>query len=109
MPPLYDFRCAAGHTSEARADRSERAIQCPDCDLVAQRVVGYPNALPGVTGGARVPMNQRHIALGRAQEAHDTIVYEAEKAGVEPPDTLAIAKREAEKVRRDAPELITGT
>ena len=94
--------------TEARADRSQRSLPCPACDLPSQRVVGYPAALPGVTGGARVPMNQRGIPLGLAQEAHDTIVYEAEKAGVEPPDTLSIAKREAAKVRRGAPELITG-
>ena len=100
--PAYDWHCAGGHTFEASVDRTVHATPCLECDLSAQRQF----AVPAVTGIVQVPMRERKIPLNRMIEAHDTIVHEAEKAHVEPPNTLKIAKAAAREIQAKAPELL---
>ncbi len=106
MAPVYDFRCDAGHVTEEVTDRAQRSGVCPQCGSASQRVAVYPGHVPGVNGIVTVPMAERGIPLGRALEAHDTIVHQAERAGVEPPDTLSIAKRVAKGIQKHRPDLI---
>ena len=101
MASRYDFECAAGHIAEQMAERSQLESWCW-CGLRARRLP----SLAGVTGSVRVPMGERKIPLGRFVEAHDTLVDQAQRAGVEPPDTLAIAKQRAKEIRKHRPDLI---
>lgn len=101
MFPLYDFSCPEGHVFEARVAREVREAPCA-CGLVARRCLSAPL----INGIVQVPMRERGIPLNRMIEAHDTIVHQSEQAGVEPPDTLAIAKQQAAKIRQHRPELV---
>ena len=101
MHPVYDFRCPEGHVFEARVAREVHEAPC-DCGLVARREL----AAPLINGIVQVPMRERGIPLNRMIEAHDTIVHQSDRAGVEPVDTLAIAKRRAATIRRHRPELV---
>jgi len=47
----FDFRCVAGHVSEHFVEAETRAVQCPDCDQLALRLISAPRAkLEGITG-----------------------------------------------------------
>jgi len=54
-------------------------------------------------------MRERRIPLTRFVNALDDMQRDARKAGVEPPDVLAIAARQAAEIGKHQPELITGT
>ena len=81
--------------------REVREAPC-DCGRSARRQLSAPL----INGIVQVPMRERGIPLNRMIEAHDTIVHQSDQAGVEPPDTLKIAKRQAARIRKHAPELI---
>ena len=100
----YDFACAAGHVTERSVERSVTTAPCGSagCRRMASRLP----SLVGVTGIVRVPMRERKFPLGRMVEAQHTIVDQAQRAGVEPPDMLAIAKQRAKEIRRHRPDLI---
>lgn len=68
-------------------------IDCPICGRPSQRVIVYPNNLPGITGFAQRPTKEAPINLTRFTEAHGEVLRQAEKAGVEPPDLLGAAKK----------------
>ena len=104
--PTYDFRCASGHTTEERTDRSQRGIACPECDLLAERLSCYPGRTPAINGIVTVPMAERRIPLDRFVEAQHSLVDEAERKGTHVPDLLDVAKRQAREIQRLAPELI---
>ncbi len=104
--PTYDFRCASGHTTEERTDRSTRGIACPECDLLAERLSCYPGRTPAINGIVTVPMAERRIPLGRFIEAQHSLVDDAERKGARVPDLLEVAKQTASEIQRHAPELI---
>lgn len=106
--PTYDFVCARRHTTEATTARDVEAVLCgrASCMLTARR-----SAVParvGLGGMVTTPMDQRRIPLSLAQEAHDTIVDQASRAGVRPPDTFRAAKARGRAIRRHRPDLIGG-
>lgn len=103
--PFYDFRCPQGHVTERRAGFGQSAIGC-DCGATAERVA--VNRI-GFGGFAIAPMGERNIPLGRFTEAHGEMLRIAQRTGVQAPDVMAIAKRQAAQIKRHAPELITGT
>ena len=48
---MFEFRCAAGHTTESYVDEKVNTIKCPVCQLIALRVISAPRiALEGITG-----------------------------------------------------------
>lgn len=100
---LFDFECERGHRTEHDVDRSVRSVVCA-CGKQAARQFSVPH----VNGIVKVPMRERGVPLNRMVEAHDTILYEAEKAHVEPPDTLKMAKAQAAAIRKHRPDLVTG-
>lgn len=107
--PRYNYRCVGSgwaHELEQWASREQREFDCPEHGRPAQRIAVYPGAVPGVTGAVTVPVSQRYIPLKQAQEAHDEIVYESERAGVEPPDLVAAGMRQAAMRRKYLPETI---
>lgn len=86
--PRYDFGCSSGHITEQVVDRDIRSATC-DCGASAERLLSL-----GVSvGGMRTPTQYHDINLNRAVEAHGETLLAAERAGVEPPDTLGEAKR----------------
>ncbi len=101
--PLYDFRCPHGHTTEHRVSRAQRSMRCA-CGLWGQRIV-VPSRV-GVTGFATTPIRERPIPLNRFIEAQGQLVHDAERRGLEPPDTLGFAKRQAKEIQERAPELL---
>lgn len=104
--PTYDFRCAAGHVTERRAGYDQSAIGCPACGREAKRA--EVNRL-GVSGFAIAPMRSRPVGLKEFTEAQGEMVHTAKQTGVEAPDVMAIAERQAALIKQHAPELITGT
>lgn len=104
--PRYDFRCPSGHITELRAGYDQSAAACGSCGAEASRVA--VNHI-GMSGFAIPPMSARAIPLKRFEEAHGEMLLAAERSGVEAPDVMGIAKRQAEQIKRHAPELITGT
>lgn len=102
--PRYDFRCAGGHVTEELTGREVRAIACPSCPLLAERLV-VPSGV-GITGLTVPPIGERRVHLGRAIEAQHEIVDQAQRAGVEPPDLLSVARRKAAAIRKHAPEVL---
>jgi hypothetical protein len=54
-------------------------------------------------------MRARDIPLDRFVNAQHEMVDRCRREGVEPPDVLAIAKANAKRIERDAPEYIGGT
>ena len=36
---MFDFQCADGHTNEKFVDSETVKVQCPDCDLIARKIV----------------------------------------------------------------------
>jgi hypothetical protein len=103
--PFYDFRCPQGHVTERRAGFGQSAIGCP-CGVAAERVA--VNRI-GFSGFAVAPMAERNIPLRRFEEAHGEMLRTAERTGVQAPDVMAIARWQAEQIKRHSPELITGT
>lgn len=103
--PLYDFRCSNGHVTEQRAGYDQSAIGC-HCGTEAQR---NPVNRLSVSGFAIQPMRSRPVGLSQFIEAQGEMVRTAERTGVMAPDVMAIAKRQAARIEKHAPELITGT
>ena len=103
MSPNYDFTCGSGHTSEHAVERAVMSVRCR-CGRVARREI----AVARLGGLVDVPMRERGVPLNRMVEAHETILHEAARAGVEPPDTLAMAKAQAKAIQRHRPDLVTG-
>lgn len=106
--PIYDFRCTAGHENEDRVAFGTDVISCPACGGPAGRVV-VTSRPAGFVGFATPPMRERPIRLTDGLNALDEVHAAARKAGVEPPDLLGEAKRQAAVIQRDAPELVSGT
>jgi len=104
--PYYDYLCGRGHLREVFAGRDDSALTCEDCGDVARRVI---LTAPLVNGVAVPPMNQRKIPVDRFVNALEDVQREARKTGVDPPDFLADAKRQARKIQKYAPELVGGT
>lgn len=51
MRILNDFICDNGHVTERYTDHYIKEIQCPNCDLLAQRQLASPRSkLEGITG-----------------------------------------------------------
>lgn len=63
----------------------------------------------GVSGFAISPMRSRPVGLTEFTEAQNEMVHNAQRLGVQAPDVMAIAQRQAARIKRHAPELITGT
>ena len=103
MSPTFDFRCGSDHITERSVDRSVLSIRCR-CGRVARRELAVAR-LNGLVG---IPMKERPIHLNRFVEAHDEMVYQAERAGVTPPDTFKIAKARAAAIQKHRPDLVTG-
>jgi len=102
--PTYDFRCESGHTTESVEHRETRAIACSSCGSSASRVA-VPSRV-GLAGFTVTPIGERMVPLSRFREAHDTIVHEAARAGVTPPDTLKIAKHAAREITKHRADLL---
>ena len=79
-------------------------MTCPECGGRAERDP-VPQGI-GISGFRVTPVSQRYVPLSRAMEAQQTILHEAQKAGVEPPDLYAAGIRQAAARRRYAPETI---
>ena len=64
MKLIYDFTCPNGHTHESWVDSKVRTDQCPECELVATRIIsGTSFTLEGVTGdfpGAAMKWDRKH-------------------------------------------------
>ena len=88
--PWYEYRCAAGHVTEQRQPRHVGEIDCLRCGLSAQRLV---SSSVGIAGFAQRPTREAPIPLSRAIEAQHEIVYQSERAGIQPPDLMAAARR----------------
>ena len=39
MRRLFDFKCDNGHVNEKFVDVETAEVQCPDCDLIARKIV----------------------------------------------------------------------
>lgn len=103
--PLYTYLCNCGYAAELRRARSARAVACPQCGGRAKRDP-VPRGSVGIAGFRVTPVSQRYVPVSRAMEAHETILHEAAKAGVQPPDLYAAGIRQAAWRRRNAPETI---
>ncbi len=91
--PRYDYRCAGGHTTEAVRPMRVGLIDCPTCEEPAQRLscyAGIQQAGDGVNGHR--PTSEAPVNVTQFTEAHGQVLHEAERAGVEPPDFLKVAK-----------------
>lgn len=90
--PRFDYRCPAGHLRESVEDRETTAIGCADCGATAQRtfVAGH---LPRINGFTPKPTREHYIRAGQAMEAQHEIIDACERANVEPPDLLGIARK----------------
>lgn len=106
--PRYDYRCAAGHVEEVVAPVTTSSTACPRCGVTAERVA-VPSRPPRVNGFALQPMRERPIRLDRAVNAQHEMVARAARQGITLPDPLTVAKRQAARIRRHAPEIVTGT
>ena len=104
--PNYDYLCSRGHLREVFAGRDDSSLPCEDCGEQSRRVI---TTAPHITGCAVPPMNQRKLPLDRFINAQQELVRDAEKAGVEAPDILGAAKRQARRIQKHAPELVGGT
>lgn len=96
--PRFDFRCAAGHAFEEIAPRDTHTLTCP-CGQTAQRELSVP-FLPGISGRAATPKNQRELKMGEYREAAQEVNYQYERieqSGQEiaRPDYTTIAKQRA--------------
>ncbi len=64
MLRVFDFICPNGHRSEQFVSNQTDEIQCPHCDLKAQRAVSAPNVkLEGWSGsfpGAAMKWEKKH-------------------------------------------------
>ena len=95
--PRYDYRCAGGHTTEAIRPMRVGLIDCPVCKEPAQRLSCYAGIQAMGDGiNCHRPTREAPVDITQFTEAHGQILHEAEKAHVEPPDFLKIAK---ERVR----------
>ena len=75
-------------------------IPCPICKKPAQRLAVYQGVqVMGDGINCHRPTREAPVNVTQFQEAHGQVLHEAEKAHVEPPDFLKIAK---ERVRTDA-------
>jgi len=36
---MFDFKCDNGHVNEKFVDSETTEVQCPDCDLIARKIV----------------------------------------------------------------------
>lgn len=91
--PRYDYCCEGGHRREIVAGYEDAEVPCPDCGLPARRMpycVGVE--IRGDTVSKPTPTRERRINLGRFQDAHQEMLHDCERAGVEPPDCFQIAK-----------------
>jgi len=104
--PRYDFRCPDGHVTERRAGFEQAASVCGVCGAAAERVA--VNRI-GMSGFAIPPMGARAIPLNRFAEAHGEMLRTAERTGVQAPDVMGIARRQADYIKKVAPELVHGT
>ena len=51
MRLIFDFRCDNEHTHESWVDSTVHTDQCPQCELIAKRIIsGTSFKLEGVTG-----------------------------------------------------------
>ena len=89
--PWYDIECSAAHRHEVTEDRETSARPCPQCSLPARRVI-LPGHIPSANGFTPKPTREHYVNLNRAIEAQHELVYQAEKAHVEPPDLWEAAK-----------------
>ena len=39
MRVMFEFRCANGHSNDKLVDTETTEIKCPDCDLIARKIV----------------------------------------------------------------------
>ena len=99
--PYYDFRCGVGHVRESMESRDTDAIDC-DCGRPARRIISAGH-VAGAIGFTRKPTREHYVPLGRAIEAQHEIVYQAEKAHIDPPDLWKVAK---DRVARGAVKAI---
>jgi len=104
--PRYDYGCASGHLEERFEDRDTSQVPCSECGRVARRRI---STAPLINGVAVPPMRERKIPIQDFQNALDDQQTAARRAGVEPPDVWAAAKREAKIIQKHAPELVEGT
>ena len=103
--PRFDYGCGL-HVEERVEARDLAEVPCSTCGRAARRLITSP---PHINGAAIPPMRERRIPLTRFVNALDDMQRDARKAGVEPPDVLEIAQRQAQEIQKQAPELITGT
>lgn len=89
--PRYDYRCEAGHEREAFESRDTDLIPCPDCGRPSRRFVSAAH-VPNANGFTPKPTKEHYVNLNRAIEAQHELVYQAEKAHVDPPDLWKAAK-----------------
>ena len=88
--PWYEYRCAAGHVTEQRQPRDIGEIDCAVCSLTAQRLI--PSSV-GFSGFAQRPTREAPIPLSRAIEAQHEIIYQSNRAGIQPPDLMKAARQ----------------
>lgn len=105
--PRYDFRCPAGHITEEVAGFDQSTSLCA-CGAESAREQ-VPSRPARFNGFAIPPMRERKIPLSRFVEAQGEMVRAAERTGVQAPDVLGIAKRQAAAIAEAAPELVSGT
>lgn len=101
--PRYDYRCDEGHVTEAVAGVEVGLLPCPACGRQARRVPFCESvSIQGETV-AKVRYREQNPSLrhgymdmDRFKEAHQDVLRASRKAGVEPPDLFAEARRRVE-------------
>lgn len=89
--PRFDYLCPAGHLHESLEDRETTAIGCTDCGATATRTI-VAGHLPGISGFTPKPTREHYVRLGQAMEAQHEIIDACERAHIEPPDLLGMAR-----------------
>lgn len=97
--PRYDYHCPeCGRTFEAWRGVEDNSAPCPTCGADAKRAFcsGLP-AIKGETIGKAYDTSgaitkHGYVDLDMFQEAHEDMLRDSAKRGVEPPDVLGIAK-----------------
>lgn len=89
--PRYDYRCGAGHETEATENRETDSIAC-FCGQASKRVISAAH-VAGAVGFTQKPTREHYVRLDRAINAQHEVIDQCRRAGIQPPDLYGEAKR----------------